>query len=72
MNLDVYNMARQIDCDRRDHHLRTAIIEQPGFETAHRHWFVVGLGRAFNRLGDFLQGIPAPAAPDLSPEPTTG
>ena len=72
MSLDVYDMARQVEHDRRDRHLRTVNIDQPEIAPVHRPPLVVGLGRAFNRIGDYLQGIPAPVAQDLSPEPTAG
>lgn len=77
MSLDTYAMAQRIERDRLERNPRiTLVATSESAPHARRHPLVAGLGRGFNRLGDYLQGIPATPVLELAaprePEHATG
>jgi hypothetical protein len=69
MNLEINNLAYQIDQDRRD---RRVVREYESLPRTERHPVIVRFGLAVSRFGHRLQGISAPAAPELRPCPECG
>ena len=66
MSLDIHYMAKQAERQHLDRHYARmpAAPHRQG-----RHPAIVRFGLAVSRFGHRLQGIPAPAVPDLCPCP---
>jgi hypothetical protein len=72
MSLEVHFMANQIERQYQEARRTRVRASKEAFGGRDRHPAVMRFGAAVSRLGHRLQGIPAPAAPELRHCPECG